>query len=346
MRARTVPFLGAMPITSIATSPAIDLSALPPPAIVAQPDFEARLAAKIARLLVTLPAYDALVESDPAIKLLEADSYDEMLLAQACNDAARQMLIAFATGANLEQLGAFYSVPRLVIMPANPETGEPAVMESDEELRRRILLAPHSFSVAGPERAYAYHAQSASGDVLDAGATSPESDDIVELVMGVLADHDAAGPLVAAMATALDAAVWPGTVIVSVLSRTGDGTAPGGTLDAVEAVLTDDEVRPLTDEVIVQSADIVDFVIDAQLWLYAGPDPDLILQTAQDSLAALLAKARRLGRDIPRSAITAALHVAGVQRVVLAAPAADVVITPLQAAWATDITLVIAGYDE
>lgn len=335
-----------MPITSIATSPAIDLSDLPPPALVDQPDFETRLAAKIARLVTTLPEFSALVESDPAIKLLESDSYDEMLLAQACNDAARQMLIAFATGANLEQLGAFYGVTRLVITAADPETGAPAVMESDEELRRRILLAPHSFSVAGPERAYAYHAQSASGDVLDAGATSPESDDIVELVMGVLADHAAAGPLVAAMAAALGSAVWPGTVIVSVLSRTGDGTAPGDTLDAVEAMLTDDAVRPLTDEVIVQSADIVEFLIAAQLWLYAGPDPDLILQTAIDSLNALLARARRLGRDIPRSAIVAALHVAGVQRVELTAPAADVVITPLQAAWATDIAVVIAGYDE
>lgn len=301
-----------MPISSIATSPAIDLSALPPPAVVDQPDFEARLAAKIARLIVTLPAFNALVESDPAIKLLEADSYDEMLLAQACNDACEQMLIAFATGANLDQLGALYGVARLEITPANPGTGAPAVMETDEELRARILLAPHSFSVAGPEMAYVYHAMSADADVLHASATSPT----------------------------------PGQVVVSVLSRTGDGTAPPATLAAVEAVLTDDQVRPLTDEVIVQSANIVDFEIEAQLWLYAGPDSDLILDTAQASLAALLAKAKRLGRDIPRSAIVASLHVAGVQRVVLPSPAADVVCSPLQAGNATDIAVTIAGYDE
>lgn len=305
-----------MPISSIATSPAIDLSALPPPALVDQPDFEARLAAKIARLITTAAAggldFSALVESDPAIKLLEADSYDEMLIAQACNDAARQLLIAFADGANLDHLGALYGVSRLVLTPANPVTGAPAIMESDEELRARILLAPHSFSVAGPESAYVFHAMSASGDVLHASATSPT----------------------------------PGQVVVSVLSRTGDGTAPPETLAAVTAVLTDDNVRPLTDEVIVQSADIVDFNLIAQLWLYAGPDPDLILDTAIASLAALLARARRLGRDIPRSAIIAALHVAGVQRVVLASPAADVVVTPLQAANAAVIDVTIAGYDE
>jgi len=301
-----------MPISSIATSSAVDLSALPPPDLVPQSDFEARLAAKIARLITTLPAFDALVESDPAIKLLESDSYDEQLLAQACNDAARQMLLAFAAGANLDQLGALLGVVRLELTPADPETGAAAVMESDSEFRARILLAPHSFSVAGPERAYVYHALSASSDVLDASATSPT----------------------------------PGQVVVSVLSRTGDGTAPAGTLAAVEAVLTDDEVRPLTDEVIVQSADIVSFAIEANIWLYAGPDPNLIVEAAEASLDAYLSKARRLGRDIPRSAIIAAIHVAGVQRVEIVSPAADQVMTMLQAAWCDDITLTYAGVDE
>src|SRR3546814_9537608 len=91
------------PISSIATSPAVDLSGLPPPDMVPQMDFEARFAAKLARLVANLPEFSALVESDPAIKLLEADSFDEQLLAQACNDAARQMLIAFATGGRSDE---------------------------------------------------------------------------------------------------------------------------------------------------------------------------------------------------------------------------------------------------
>jgi len=300
------------PISSIATSPSIDLSALPPPTLVEQPDFETRFAAKLARLVTNLPEFNALVESDPAIKLLEADSYDELLLAQACNDAARQMLIAYATGPNLDQLALLYGVTRLEIAPEDPETGTAAVMETDAELRDRMLLAPHSFSVAGPERAYVYHAKSASADVLDAGATSPTA----------------------------------GQVVVSILSRTGDGTAPQETLDAVEAVLTHDEVRPLTDEVIVQSADIVSFDIEADVWLYAGPDPQLIIDSAEASLSAFLTKARRLGRDIPRSAISAAIHVAGVQRVELTAPVADQVMTALQAGWCNSITLNYAGVDE
>lgn len=116
-------------------------------------------------------------------------------------------------------------------------------------------------------------------------------------------------------------------MVVAVLSRTGDGTAPPETLAAVEAVLLNDQVRPLTDWIIVQSADIQPFNILAQLWLYVGPDPDMILATALASLNIFLATAHRLGRDIPRSAINAALHVAGVQLVELAKPAADQVFT-------------------
>lgn len=299
-------------VSSIATSPAIDLSRIPAPQIIDQPDYETRRAAMIAQLVSVMPSFSALVESDPAIKLIETDAFEDMILVQQVVDAIRNNLIAYAAGAHLENLGALYGVLRLEITPANPATGAAAVFESDEELRGRILLAPHSFSVAGPELAYVYHAKSASSDVLDASATSPS----------------------------------PGEVIVSVLSRTGNGTAPAPTLAAVDAVVNNGLVRPLTDFVTVQSADVQVFAINAALWLYAGPDANLILTTAQASLAAYLNSARRLKRDIPRSAIIAALHVAGVQRVVLTDPAADIICTPLQAGWADPINVTVAGIAE
>lgn len=295
-------------VDSIATSPAIDLSALPPPQLIDQPDFETRFAAKLARLLELIPIFSALVESDPAFKLLQSDSYDEMILVQAFVDGMHQNLLAYATGANLDNLSAFYGLTRQVITPANPLTGAAAIMESDAELRERTLLAPHGFSVAGPERAYVSFARNAHPDVLDASATSPA----------------------------------PTEVVVSVLSRTGNGIAPAPTLAAVVAAL-DDDVRPMTDLVTVQSADIVEFDITANLYRYAGPDSALLMTAARDSLDAYLASARRLGRDVPRSAIIAALHVGGIQRVELLSPVADLVMTPLQAAVADVITLNNAG---
>src|SRR3546814_5410957 len=114
-----------------------------------------------------------------------------------------------------------------------------------------MRISDGSSDVCSSDLAYVYFAISASSDVLDASATSPA----------------------------------PGQVVVSVLSRTGDGIAPGGTLAAVTAQLTADTVRPLTDEVIVQSADVVRFDIAADLYLFAGPDPALIEATAEASLS-------------------------------------------------------------
>lgn len=287
----------------------VDLSRIPAPGIIETLDFEAIVAAALAQLQVYFPSFDATVESDPIVKVVQLFAWREMILRQRVNDAARAVMVAFAGGADLDQLGAIFGVSRREITPADPPRGIAAVMESDSDLRRRILLAPDSYSVAGPTAAYVFHALSASGDVADASATSPA----------------------------------PGEVLVSVLSIDGDGTAPQALLDQVEAAVGGDDVRPLTDHVTVQSAEIVDFAIAAQLTLYAGPDADLILGAATAGLQALLTGNRRIGRDITRSALFSALHVAGVQNVDLVEPAADIVIAETQAAFATAIDLTIAG---
>ena len=246
------------------------------------------------------------------VKLIQLFAYRELVVRQRVNDAARAVMVAYAVGADLDALAALFGVERFVITPADPENNIPAVLESDDDLRRRMVLAPEGFSVAGPEGAYIYHALSASSDVLDASATSPS----------------------------------PGEVVVSVLSRTGDGTAPAGTLAAVTAKLTDQGIRPLTDHVTVQSAAIVNFAIVATLYFFSGPDRSVVLATAQAQLDDYLATSRKLGRDITRAGIIAALHPEGVQNVVLTSPAADVVLTRQQAQHCTGITITDAGVAE
>lgn len=329
-----------MPATSaIASSPALDLSALPAPDVVQQISYEAILAALIADYQARWDDFDALVESEPAIKLLETSAYREMIKAQEFNDGAKGLLLAFARKNDLTHIAALFGLVRLEVTPADPATGAAAVLESDDDLLRRILLAPDSWSVAGPEAAYIFHALSAHPEVLDASATSPQPDDIKALVLDVLTANAATAPLVAAMTAALDAAVWPGTVTVAVLARTNPGTAPAPVIAAVEAVVNADGVRPLTDHVIVQSAEVVLFPIMATLKLFAGPDSTAIVAAARASLESYLASAHRLGREIPLSAITAALHVGGVRKVVINAPLADVECTALQATFCTGITL-------
>lgn len=295
-----------------ASSTAIDLSRLPPPDVIEALDFEAILARRKADFLARYPEFSAFVESDPAIKLLETGAYAELVLRQRINDAARSVLIAYALGGNLDHLAALFGVTRRVITPANPPAVPAAIMESDEDLRRRVLLAPDSYSVAGPASAYVFHALSADGDVLDASAVSPR----------------------------------PGEVTVSVLSRLGDGTAAPELLTMVRNLLAGDEVRPLTDRVTVQSALLVPFDVAAQLTLYPGPDSQLILDSAIAALDQLLAANRRLGRNISRSAIIAALHVGGVQNVNLIEPVADVFVEQTEVARAGTISVTIAGFDE
>ena len=293
---------------SLATSAAIDLSRLPEPDILARPDFEARLAAKLARFLALTPQFTALIESDPAMKLLEADAYDELLLAQAMNDAARGMLLAFARGVQLDHLAALFGVSRIELAPANPASGAPAQMESDAELRQRVQLAPHAFSVAGPELAYVFHARSAHPEVLDASAVSPA----------------------------------PGEVVVTILARS-DNLVPGPAVLATVEARLGDQVRPLTDHVTVRAAEPVEFAIAADLFVLAGPDTALIRAAAEASLASYLASVRRLGRNVTRSALLAALHVANVVRVELTAPVEDLEIGPGQIARPISIDLTIAG---
>lgn len=117
-------------------------------------------------------------------------------------------------------------------------------------------------------------------------------------------------------------------------------------LDEVAAILTNDDVRPLTDNVAVQSAQIVPYAIRGRVYTYAGPDSAVVMREAMRSLQAYLDEAHRIGRDVPESAIKAKLFADGVQRVELDSPAADIRISRTQAAYCAAIDIVHAGIDE
>lgn len=302
--------MAGMSATSSPTT--VDLSRFDPPTIVEQLDYETIFQRKVARIQALLPTFDATIDSDPAVKVLQVAAYDELLLRQDFNERLQQRLVAYATGATLDHLGASIGIARLVVTQANTTTGAAAVYETDDSFRARIVLGPEGFSVAGPELAYVKHAKDASGLVQDASATSPA----------------------------------PGEVLVSVLSAEGDGTASAALLDLVRAIVTDKSIRPLGDLVSVASATQRPFAIVARIWTFAGPDPSLILVAAKAKLARYLADSRKLGRDITLSGLYAALTVEGVQRVDLVAPVAPIVCDLTQAARCTYIDVQHAGYDE
>lgn len=292
----------------------IDLSTLPSPDVVEELSFEEILAAMLADLQARDPIFTALVESDPAYKILEVCAYREMVVRQRVNDAARATMLAYAVGSDLDQIGALFGVMRLEITPANPEAIPPvaAVMETDVDFRRRIQLSLEGFSVAGPKGAYVFHALGANGDVLDASATSPS----------------------------------PGDVVISVLSRIGNGAASAPLLAAVDAALNDEAIRPLTDQVTVQTATIVNYTVVADIYTFPGPDSSAVMTAANAALEAYIDSTHRIGRDVTLSGIYAALHQPGVQRVELTLPAADITIGDTEASYCTARTITYAGTDE
>lgn len=293
----------------------IDLSQLPAPEVVEPLDFEGIYQDLLATFRSLMgDGWTAPLESDPVVKLLELCAYREVQLRARINDAARSVLLAYAVGADLEQLAANVNVSRLLVSPGDSEASPPVdpVYENDASLRARVQRAFEGLSVAGPRAAYVFHALSADGRVADASAESPA----------------------------------PAEVVVTVLSREGDGSASADLLDTVSAALSSEEVRPVADRLTVHGAQIVSYEVTATLWLYPGPEVEPILAAALAQLETYVGTQRRLGRDIRRSALFAALHVEGVQRVELLQPSADVVLTSSQAAHCTAIDVSAGGFDE
>ncbi|QLU03589.1 baseplate assembly protein [Klebsiella oxytoca] len=299
----------------------IDLSQLPAPEVIEVLDYETIFEERKATFISLYPedeqeaiARTLSLESDPIVKILQENAYREVILRQRVNEAAQAGMVAYAIKNDLDQLAANNNVERLTITPADDSQIPPAAaeMESDSDLRQRIPAAFEGMSVAGPTGAYEFHAMSADGRVADSSAISPA----------------------------------PAEVIVAVLARQGDGTASEDLLQAVSLALNDEAVRPVSDRLTVVSADIVYYSVDAVLFVYPGPATEPILAAAKAQLATYINAQRRLGRDIRRSAIYAALHVQGVQRVELSQPLADVVLDKTQAAYCTDYNVIIGGSDE
>ncbi|PHV04998.1 baseplate J protein [Janthinobacterium sp. BJB412] len=136
---------------------AIDLSQLAPPDMVEPLDFEQIYQDMLAAFRGQMgEGWNAALESDPVVKLLQLAAYRELQIRARINDAARASLLAFAEGADLDHAAAFYNVRRLA-------------EESDERLRLRTQLRTAALAGNGTPEQYRLAALSASPLVHDAG---------------------------------------------------------------------------------------------------------------------------------------------------------------------------------
>lgn len=273
---------------------AIDLSKLPAPKVIEELSYETIFQDILSDFLTRNPTYSTLLESDPAMIMLEVCAYRELLLRNRINEAAKATMLAYATGSDLENLGAPLGVQKLA-------------GETDDQLRQRIQLAPEAFTNAGSIGAYTFHALSASSDIKSVSVKSPN----------------------------------PGEVLVTILSKTGNGTASEELIDAVLEKLSEEDVRPLTDQVSVQSAGIVNYAVEAVITVYSGPSSAVVETEARAALDKFLDERHAIEKLVAVSGIYDALHVDGVKKVQLVHPTSDVATTDEQAAYCTSINISI-----
>lgn len=299
----------------------VDLSKLDAPKVLEDLDFESLLADRKAEFIALFPQDERAfwqarlsLESEPIAKLLQEVVYLQLMERNRINNAAKATMLAYASGSDLDVIAANYNVKRQVIQEANNNVTPkiPEILEDDTSLRLRTQLAFEGLSVAGPRSAYIFHALSAHPDVADVSVVSPQ----------------------------------PANVTVTILSRNGQGEADENLLNVVRAKLNDDDIRPIGDRVIVQSAVIQSYELRAKLHLYRGPEYEPIKAAALKKLTAYTEEKHRLGRDISLSGIYAALHLEGVQRVELISPTADIVLPSSKSAYCTAINLEIVTSDD
>lgn len=181
-------------------------------------------------------------------------------------------------------------------------------IEDDERYRERIKLAPNKYSVAGPDGAYLYWTLTADANIIDAAVLSPRR------------------------------------VLVRVYPLTLAGLPSTEVLNKVTALFVGDDVRPLTDEVEVLAPTEAPYTITANITLLTTADAATLsaqLQTAAETYAA--ERRSKLGKDIIRSQIIAALSLPGVYSVSLTSPAADMVVAANEWANCTAITINVVG---
>ncbi len=190
--------------------------------------------------------------------------------------------------------------------------------ETDEQLRERAMLAPSSFSVAGPVDAYKFFAKSANPLIIDVAIPNP--------------------PAV------------PGTVVVYPLVPGGIDT-PAEVLTQVYNILSSEKIRPLCDTVSVVSPTKTGYDLVVKITKITGAVNGDILGYVEPKLTDYLQElSLKLGRDVLVSKIKRLVCYDDTQvydcALFLAdgtTPFVDIVVNETTFAYADSITVTIVG---
>lgn len=278
-----------------------ELDGLGTPEIIEEVAFEQLLDERKQRILSLAPSYGIAydvegLETDPAMILAQSEAYRETLLRARGNDIARANYLYFTSGSALDHMAAFYDVIRMA-------------GETDERLKRRVILAIQGRSTGGTAPRYRRLALEASIDVADAFVYTN--------------------------------GLTP-TVYCAIFANNETGVASQALIDTVQAYLDREDHRMISDSIIVRGAVVSVVDVTASLTLLPDTSADLVTQM-QEALASDWSSIAGLGRDLTLNWLTGYLMRSGVHSVEIAAPTADVVMQPFEAVRIGSVALTVAG---
>lgn len=268
----------------------INLANVPLPAVVEVLSFEDIVAEMQDDLVERFPDIEPVLQLESALvnKLMQVFAYRELLLRARVNDAAKALMLATASGTDLDNFAADFGMERLVV--GEDDDGNP-IFESDDDFRNRRNLAPDGYAAAGPENAYKYFALSADGRVKQAEAIKGEHNRCDVILLG----------------------------------RDGDGAVSQEVVSKVYDELSPKTRRPLTDSVYVRSAAIVSQAIKVSITVQSGPDPVTIAAKAKVSISKYAQERASIGAVLRVDGIIGAAHSGNaLESAVVIEPEADV----------------------
>jgi len=158
------------------------------------------------------------------------------------------------------------------------ETAGGAAQESDDSLKERIKLAPASFSTAGSKDAYIFFTRSANSNIIDVAVTNP----------------------------------IPGTVNIYPLVEGGIST-PSQVIEQVEAILSDEKIRPLTDTIEVISPVQKLYSLEVDIEIFNSFVSENVKSNVEDALNDFSTERQgKLGLDITNSKVVSVSMIDGV----------------------------------
>ncbi|MGE7959425.1 baseplate J/gp47 family protein [Pseudomonas sp. NPDC089530] len=247
------------------------------------------------------------------------------------NARIKQMLAWWATGSNLDARLADMGLERQLLDPGDPAAFPPvpAIYESDDDARLRYYLAPHA-PAAGSRMQY-------RREVFTLGERPTVKVDSTDAGVVTVTYTFAPDGFAAQVKDGNGRRTAPGEVQVTVLSRHGDGTPSADLLDGVRRHFSRPDVKPETDQVTVQAAEIKPYKIRVVAKIHPGPDSGLTRIATEQQLQAYANSCHRLEGRVDPSWIDYTLHTAGAVQLEILEPLQPIVTTAFQAPYCTGV---------